>query len=87
MEKYRLPAIHFLSLDVEGFEEEVFKGFDLAKYRPWIICAEAVLPWSSIRNDTNWYQYVINSGYTEVHFDGYNRFFVANEFNPRPAAA
>ena len=36
-----LPAIDFLSLDVEGYELEVLRGLDFAKYRPKFILVEA----------------------------------------------
>jgi len=37
-------AIDFLSIDVEGFEEDVLKGFDLQKFRPELILIEANTP-------------------------------------------
>ena len=36
-----LPTIDFFSLDVEGYELDVLKGLDLARYRPRFILVEA----------------------------------------------
>jgi len=37
----KITKIDFLSLDVEGYELEVLKGFDLEKFKPTYICVEA----------------------------------------------
>ena len=37
--------IHFLKIDVEGWEGEVLKGMDFNIYRPWIICIESYEPY------------------------------------------
>ena len=34
--------VHFLKIDVEGFEAEVIGGLDLKKNRPWIIMTECL---------------------------------------------
>lgn len=38
--EHRIPAIDFLSIDVEGMEIEVLRGFDLARRRPALILLE-----------------------------------------------
>ena len=38
--------IHFLKIDVEGFEYAVLEGMDFSTYRPWIVLVEAV--WGSV---------------------------------------
>jgi len=40
-QKHKVKHIHFLKVDVEGFEHEVINGNDWTKYRPEIICIEA----------------------------------------------
>jgi FkbM family methyltransferase len=40
-ELYEIPAIDFLSLDVEGYELEVLEGLNLDKYKPQYILVEA----------------------------------------------
>jgi FkbM family methyltransferase len=36
-----LTRVDFLSLDVEGYEEQVLRGIDFARHRPTLICVEA----------------------------------------------
>ena len=40
LEEARAPRIDLLSLDVEGYELEVLKGLDLARYRPRVVVLE-----------------------------------------------
>lgn len=40
LEEHRLRCVDLLSLDVEGYEIEVFKGFDLERFRPRHILVE-----------------------------------------------
>lgn len=42
--EYVSGEIHFLKVDVEGAEGLVFAGCDFARFRPWIIVAEATEP-------------------------------------------
>jgi len=73
--------IHFLKIDVEGFEKEVLLGFDLTKYRPWIILVEALDPVTYENNTGDWEDLILNSDYQLVYFDGLNNFYLANERN------
>jgi FkbM family methyltransferase len=41
LNKNKITKIDFLSLDVEGFELQVLKGFDINKFKPTYICIEA----------------------------------------------
>jgi hypothetical protein len=40
--KYKNNKINFLSIDVEGYEMNVLKGFDIEKYSPDIVVIEYV---------------------------------------------
>jgi FkbM family methyltransferase len=71
--------IHFLKIDVEGFEKEVLAGADFSVFRPWILVVEATRPNSPQVNYSEWENLVINAGYRFVYFDGLNRFYVAEE--------
>ena len=72
-------AIHFLKVDVEGGELSVFRGLDLALWRPWIILFEA----HGEDPTVNYYQpaedRVIQGGYRFAFVDGLNRYYVAQE--------
>ena len=71
--------IHFLKIDVEGFEGEVLRGMDFARWRPWILVIEATLPNSRATNHDSWEPLVTGQGYRYVWFDGLNRYYVAQE--------
>ena len=72
-------AIHFLKVDVEGFEKNVFLGNDWKKYRPWIIVAEATLPMTQVENYEEWEYILLDANYLFVYADGLNRFYLAEE--------
>ena len=42
--------VHFLKIDVEGYEPQVLSGMTLTRFRPWIILIEATEPRSSRGN-------------------------------------
>ena len=71
--------IHFLKIDVEGAEKRVLLGFDLTKYRPWVIVIEATLPNSKIEVFGDWEFLVTSKNYKHVYSDGLNRFYLADE--------
>ena len=71
--------IHFLKIDVEGFEGEVLKGMDFARWRPWVLVIEATLPNSRETNHASWEHLVTGQRYRFVWFDGLNRYYVAEE--------
>lgn len=71
--------IHFLKIDVEGAEEEVLRGADFTRYRPWIVLVEAVEPLSTVQSHESWDPILIGAGYEFVLFDKVNRFYVARE--------
>lgn len=72
-------VIHFLKIDVEGFEREVVAGLDLEKHRPWLLVIEATLPNSAAEGRRDWESTIRLHGYEPVYFDGLNRFYVAKE--------
>ncbi|MFN7709535.1 MAG: FkbM family methyltransferase [Holosporales bacterium] len=70
--------IHFLKVDVEGAELEVFKGHDFERWRPWIIVVESH---ESERKSEHWKPteaFLLNADYTFVYCDGLNRFYIEN---------
>src|SRR5450759_317606 len=71
--------IHWLKIDVEGYEAQVLKGWDSKHIRPWIIVVEATVPLSQTEAYQTWEQYLTKSRYSFVYFDGLNRFYVAAE--------
>jgi FkbM family methyltransferase len=71
--------IHFLKIDVEGFERHVLQGADLVKYRPWIILIEATKPNSTIEVYRDWESLILAAHYRFAYADGLNRFYVSDE--------
>jgi FkbM family methyltransferase len=71
--------IHFLKIDVEGFERQVLAGADLKKYRPWIIMLEATKPNSMIPTHDEWEDILFANGYSFARQYGINRFYLAKE--------
>jgi FkbM family methyltransferase len=71
--------IHFLKIDVEGFEGEVLRGMDFGKWRPWLLVVEATMPNSRITNHETWEGMVTGARYRFAYFDGLNRYYVADE--------
>jgi len=72
-------AIHFLKIDVEGFEADVLAGIDLRATRPWVIVVEATDPNSTTEAHHRWEAALLEAGYSHTLFDGLNRFYVVNE--------
>jgi FkbM family methyltransferase len=65
-----VEAIHFLKVDVEGFEYDVLAGNDWELYRPEVICIEA----NHILDD--WRPLLAANHYKLVFFDGLNEYYV-----------
>ncbi|HEY1226426.1 MAG TPA: FkbM family methyltransferase, partial [Ramlibacter sp.] len=78
-EEHVQGEIHFLKIDVEGFEGEVLRGMDFKRWRPWILVIEATLPNSRVTNHDSWEHLVTSQDYRFVWFDGLNRWYVADE--------
>jgi FkbM family methyltransferase len=88
----RLPRIDFLKVDVEGHERAVLEGLDLAVHRPRLIVIETTDP---LVYDGGWvplserpgpsadsevlHRHLQARGYVEVHFDGLNSWWIAEE--------
>ncbi|EKU83205.1 FkbM family methyltransferase [Massilia timonae] len=78
-EEHVRGEIHFLKVDVEGFEGEVLRGMDFARWRPWVLVIEATLPNSRETNHESWEHLVTGQRYRFAWFDGLNRYYVAEE--------
>jgi FkbM family methyltransferase len=74
-----LPDIHFLKIDVEGWEREVLQGINLSETRPWIVLIEATEPNTEVPSYLEWEPLLLEHGYSFVFFDGLNRYYLARE--------
>jgi FkbM family methyltransferase len=68
--------IHWLKIDVEGFEKQVIDGWRASKRRPWIIVMEAINPIDRSDSFSEWEPLLLAKGYQFVHFDGINRYYL-----------
>jgi FkbM family methyltransferase len=79
LEKYDVGPIHFLKVDVEGWESAVLAGCDLKRWRPWVLVIEATAPLSRDLTSAGWEPGILDAGYQQVYFDGLNNYYVADE--------
>lgn len=63
-------TIHFMKVDVEGYEYEVLEGNDWEKFKPWVICIEAN------HIDRDWRPILVDRGYEVAYFDGLNEYYI-----------
>ena len=68
-----VSVIHFMKIDVEGFENNVLQGNDWSIYRPWVLCIEAN------HSNSEWEKLLRGNEYTYVFDDGINKYYVSNE--------
>jgi FkbM family methyltransferase len=71
--------VHFLKVDVEGFEQPALRGNEWSKYRPWVVVVEATRPMSQAESYACWEPTLEEAGYSFAYADGLNRFYVARE--------
>lgn len=73
--EHKVGHIHFMKVDVEGFEYNVLKGNDWKKFRPEMICVEA----SHALPAKDWRAVLQKNGYEQVWHDGLNEYYLAKE--------
>jgi FkbM family methyltransferase len=80
--------IAFLKVDVEGWEQEVLRGHDWARWRPMIVVVETITPVSfdqvtggDVYADLSeeWEHILLENGYLFATNDGVNRYYVRAE--------
>ncbi|MGB3135827.1 MAG: FkbM family methyltransferase [Nodosilinea sp.] len=71
--------VHFLKVDVEGFEKAVLTSNDWTQYRSWIVVVEATLPLTQVESYEDWEHILLDANYIFVYADGLNRFYLAAE--------
>jgi FkbM family methyltransferase len=79
--------VHWLKIDVEGYERAVLQGWNSA-VRPWIVVVESTAPLTQTASHREWEELVLAHGYAFAYFDGLNRFYIrADHEELRPAFA
>jgi FkbM family methyltransferase len=70
--------IHWLKIDVEGFEKQVLSSWSPSQVRPWVVVVESTLPLTQTESHETWEPILLGYGYTAVYFDGLNRYYISN---------
>lgn len=78
-EKYVSGPIDFLSVDVEGLEQQVLQGADFSRWRPRVCVIEATVPATTLPTHDKWEGLLIDADYRFAYFDGLNRYYVRIE--------
>lgn len=78
LHKYVDKAIHFIKIDVEGFERQVLNGMDW-NYRPWIFCIESTKPGTEIPSHKEWEYIMFENDYELVKVHGINRYYMDSQ--------
>lgn len=68
--------VHWLKIDVEGFELQVLEGWRGDGPRPWVVVVESTYPNSQVETHAAWEPLVLGRGYDLVHVDGLNRYYL-----------
>lgn len=71
LEEFDVEQIDFITIDVEGFEMEVLKGFSLSRFNPRVVIIED----SSRRSDTTVYRWMKKEGYSHFLRTGCNDWY------------
>ena len=79
LDQYSDGPIHFLKIDVEGYEEEVLKSIDLKKSRPWIVVLEAADIHARLPDPSKSFLQLVKNGYELVYTDALNFFYISQE--------
>ena len=78
-EEFVHTPVHFMKVDVEGFEREALSSGDFEKFRPEVILVESTEPNSQFESQDEWEQILVESDYIFCYADGLNRFYVSKE--------
>jgi len=73
------PIFDFLKVDVEGAEQEVLLSGDWQNFRPKVVVAEALAPYTLAPAWPTWEPFLAKQGYRYVWFDSLNRYYLAEE--------
>src|SRR5436190_13360710 len=76
-ERHAPAEIDFLKIDVEGAEHAVLAGNDFERFRPKVVVAEALAPFTMAEASGTWEPLLAAAGYRFALFDGLHRYYVA----------
>lgn len=76
LDRYEYKIVHWLKIDVEGFEKQVIESWKVSPIRPWLLLIESTMPGSQVETHEPWEYLVLEKGYQYAYFDGINRYYV-----------
>lgn len=76
LDRYSYKIVHWLKIDVEGFEKQVLESWKSSAVRPWILLIESTAPGTQTQTHQAWEPLVLEKGYRYAYFDGLNRYYV-----------
>jgi FkbM family methyltransferase len=83
VKEYRIRPPDFLSIDVEGHEDQVIRGIPLATWRPKVLVVESTLPESTTASFKSWEPILLENGYLFAAFNGINRFYLRDDLRDK----
>lgn len=69
-------TLHLVCIDVEGMEEQVLRGLDFTKYKPWVFVIEAIYSADGLPSCEKWEPILQEHGYVVAYDDRVNRFYL-----------
>ena len=78
-------TIHLCTIDGAGRESDALAGFDLRRWRPWVLVVAETKRDRPGPVHHGWEQRVLESGFVHCLFDGANRFYVDERHTARLA--
>ena len=78
LDQFSSSEIHWLKLDVEGYEGQVLASWCISPVRPWVLVIESTKPLSKELTHYSWEDGILGKGYRFAYFDGLNRFYVSD---------
>jgi FkbM family methyltransferase len=79
LEEVQPPRIDFVSIDTEGTELDVLRGFDLNKWKPSLILVEDVLLFLNV------HRYLTGNGYKLYRRTGFNSWYIPSGSDKTPS--
>lgn len=78
-EQLDTTEVGVLSVDVEGYERQVFESLDSRRHRFEVAVVESIRPWTRESTHEEFEPPLLDAGYRLATFDGVNRFYVAGD--------
>lgn len=78
LSQFDSSEVHWLKLDVEGYEGQALASWCTSSVRPWVLVIESTKPLSKELTHYSWEDAILGKGYKFAYFDGLNRFYVSD---------